>query len=69
MTSPLQSPVVAEFLRDVFAGGGLGVCELEVRARAAGLLGDRRRIAHAKTFKRAKKSLGMRSVHNVFKSS
>jgi hypothetical protein len=35
-------------------------------ARAAGLLGEGQRITHAKVFKKAKKSLGIRSVRNGF---
>jgi hypothetical protein len=35
-------------------------------ARAAGLLGEHQRITHAKLFKKAKKSLGIRSVRNGF---
>ena len=58
--------VAAEFLRDVLAGGALGVTELEVMARAAKLLGEGQRITHAKVFKKAKKSLGIRSVRNGF---
>jgi hypothetical protein len=41
---------VAAFLRDTLAVDALGVLELEARARAAGLLGERQRISHAKVF-------------------
>jgi hypothetical protein len=58
--------VAAEFLRDALAGGALGVPKLEAMARAAGLLGERQSITHAKTFKQAKKSVGIRSVRNGF---
>src|ERR1700719_348740 len=58
--------VAAEFLRDVLAGGALGVTELEVMARAAKLLGEGQRITHVKVFKKAKKSLGIRSVRDGF---
>ena len=58
--------VAAEFLRDVLAGGALGVPKLEAMARTAGLLGEGQRITHAKVFKKAKKSLGIRSVRNGF---
>ena len=58
--------VVAEFLRDVLAGRALGVPKLEAMARTAGLLGEGQRITHAKVFKKAKKSLGIRSVRNGF---
>ena len=56
----------AEFLRTALAAGPLRVPELEAKARAAGLLGERQRITHAKLFKRAKKSLGIRSVRSGF---
>jgi hypothetical protein len=58
--------IVAQFLEDVLAGGGVGVPDLEVKARAAGLLGARQRVTHAKLFKTAKKVLGIRSVRNGF---
>ena len=58
--------VATEFLRDVLAGGALGVPKLEAMARTAGLLGEGQRITHAKVFKKAKKSLGIRSVRNGF---
>jgi hypothetical protein len=58
--------VAAEFLRDVLAGGPLGVPKLEAMARAAGLLGQRQSITHAKVFKTAKKFLGIKSVRNGF---
>jgi hypothetical protein len=46
-------------LRDALAVDALGVPELEARARAAGILGERQQISHAKVFKHAKKSLGI----------
>src|ERR1700720_1939528 len=66
MPSRRSDVLVTEFLRDSLAGGALGVTQLEVMARAVGLLGGRQRIAHAKVFKRVKKSLGIRSVRNGF---
>ena len=39
---PQAAGLVAEFLRDALAGGALGVPQLEVMARAAGLLGEGR---------------------------
>ena len=63
---PRASGLVAEFLRDALAGGALGVPKLEVMARAAGLLGERQSITHIKVFKRAKKSLGIRSLRAGF---
>jgi hypothetical protein len=56
-----NATIVTEFLRDALAADALGVPELETRARAAGLLGERQHITDAKAFKRAKKSLGIRS--------
>jgi hypothetical protein len=58
--------LVTEFLGDALALGALGVPELEARARAAGLLGARQHITDAKTFKRAKKSLGIKSLRAGF---
>jgi hypothetical protein len=58
--------VVAEFLRDALAVDALAVPKLEVMARASGLLGGRQRITHAKVFKRAKESLGIKSVRSGF---
>lgn len=57
-----------DFLREVLASGPISVSELEAKARAAGLLSERQRITHAKPFKRAKKSLGIRSLRNGFGS-
>jgi hypothetical protein len=66
MPRRLSEAVVTEFLRDALAVDSVDVPELEARARAAGLLGERQRITHAKVFKRAKKFLGIRSVRNGF---
>jgi hypothetical protein len=68
MTSRPHAVIVTEFLRNVLAGGALGVPKLEAMARAAGLLSEVQRITHAKVFKQAKKSLGIRSVRNGFGS-
>ena len=61
--------VAAEFLRKELAKGPVLVSELEATARTAGLLGSGQRITHAKPFKRAKKSLGVRSVRSGFGSA
>jgi hypothetical protein len=61
MPRRLSEAVVTEFLRDALAVDSVGVPELEARARAAGLLGERQRITNAKLFKRVKKVLGIRS--------
>jgi hypothetical protein len=66
MTDRRHSAGVVAFLENVLADHGLCVPELEVMARAAGLLGQRQSITHAKVFKKAKKSLGIRSVRNGF---
>jgi hypothetical protein len=63
---PQPVGAVAEFLGNVLAGGPIGVPELEVMARSAGLLGDEQHITHVKAFKRAKRSLGIRSIRNGF---
>jgi hypothetical protein len=59
-----RSAVVLAFLKGVLADGELAVADLEVRAVAAGLLGERQKITDAKTFKAAKKRLGIKS-HRV----
>jgi hypothetical protein len=52
-----SSTSAVDFLRRSLAAGALGVLELEVKARAAGLLGERQQIQHAKAFIKAKKHL------------
>jgi hypothetical protein len=59
---------VTNFLQRTLAGGALGVTQLEAVARAAGLLGKRQQIQDAKAFKKAKKSLGIRSIRDGFGS-
>ena len=68
MPRPRSDALVTEFLRDALAVAALGVPELEARARAAGLLGERQQITHAKRFQRAKRRLGIRSVRTGFGS-
>jgi hypothetical protein len=63
-----SSASVVDFLQRSLAACALGVSDLEVKARAAGLLGDRQQIQHAKTFKKAKKALGIRSIRDGFGS-
>ena len=63
-----SSTAITDFLTHALAADALKVCELEAKARAAGLLGERQRIQHAKTFKKAKKTLGIRSIRNGFGS-
>jgi hypothetical protein len=52
---------VLEFLRRALAGGDVPVAELEMQARAAGLLGQDTRIGDAKAFRVAKRCLGIRT--------
>jgi hypothetical protein len=54
------------FLREALAESAVSAGELELKAREAGLLGERQRISHAKSFKRAKKVLGIKSVRTGF---
>jgi hypothetical protein len=58
--------IVTKFLRDALAVNAVGVPELDEKARAAGLLGERQSITTTKVFKRAKKSLGIRSRRTGF---
>jgi hypothetical protein len=66
MPRPRSEVLATEFLRDALAVDSLGVSELEARARSAGLLGERQSITTTKVFKRAKKSLGIRSRRTGF---
>jgi hypothetical protein len=66
---PNPAGIVAEFLRKGLAEGPVLVSDLEASAQAAGLLGNDQRITHAKLFKGAKKSLGIKSVRNGFGSA
>ena len=63
---PPSETKVTQFLRDALAEDALGVPKLAVMARAAGLLGERQSITHIRVFKRAKKSLGIRSLRAGF---
>jgi hypothetical protein len=63
--APSEVPVT-KFLRHALAAHGLGVTELDAKARAAGLLAEGRSITTAKVFKRAKKSLGITSRRTGF---
>jgi hypothetical protein len=62
------SASIADFLNCALADGALDVAGLEAKARAAGLLGERQQIQHAKAFKKAKKALGIRSIRDGFGS-
>src|ERR1700733_3293149 len=68
---PLRSPRprdedVRTLLQTAITGGTANVSELEILARASGLLGERQRISQAKQFKRAKITLGIQSVRQGF---
>jgi hypothetical protein len=63
-----RTAAAAGFLRHALARGALDISELEVKARAEGLLGQHQQIQHAKAFKKAKKALGIQSIRNGFGS-
>lgn len=54
------------FLQTALTSGTPNVPELEILARAAGLLGEHQRISQSKPFKRAKIALGIQSVRQGF---
>jgi hypothetical protein len=66
MPRRLSEPRVTSFLRDALADEALGVAKLDAMARSAGLLDEGQDIAQAKVFRRAKRSLGIRSVRDGF---
>jgi hypothetical protein len=57
---------VEAFLETVLASGCITVAELDVKAKAAGLISDRQSITSAKRFKLAKRNLHLRSVRRGF---
>jgi hypothetical protein len=59
---------VADFLQRALVGGAQDVTQLQEMARTAGLLGKQQQIQHAKAFKKAKRSLGIRSIRDGFGS-
>jgi hypothetical protein len=63
-----RTAAAAGFLRHALARGALDISELEVKARAEGLLGQHQQIQHAKAFKKAKKALDIQSIRNGFGS-
>jgi hypothetical protein len=68
-TNAVSKPVAAEveaFLRDVLGRGPIDVSEVEIMARAAGLLGENQRLAQNKAFQRARKVLGVTSNREGF---
>ena len=66
MKDPRRQARVSAFLRKSLAEGAQDVLKLEAMARAEGLLGERQRITHTRSFKRAKRSLHIRSVRAGF---
>jgi len=61
-----REAVVAQFLRKALAVEPLSMPKLDAMARAAGLLGEGQSISQAKSFRRAKDALGIRSVREGF---
>jgi len=61
-----SAKVVIQFLRTSLANGALAAADLQAMARADGLLSEHQQIRHAKAFKKAKKSLGIRSLRTGF---
>jgi hypothetical protein len=59
---------VVTFLRAALADGAHAVTKLEASARAAGLLNEGQRISPARVFRRAKRSLRIRSLRAGFGS-
>jgi hypothetical protein len=57
----VRPDLISGFLRGILAGGPVTVTVVEAEARAAGLLGPGQEVTCAKLFRRAKKSLGIRS--------
>jgi hypothetical protein len=66
MTIRAREAVVAEFLRKALAIEPLDVPELDMLAREAGLLDQDQHITNVKLFRRAKRSLGIRSIRDGF---
>jgi hypothetical protein len=60
-----RSAVLA-FLKATLGGGAKAVCDLELKARSAGLLSERQRVTHSKVFKWAKNTLAIRSIRSGF---
>jgi hypothetical protein len=57
----VRPDLISGFLQTILAGGPVTVTVVEAEARAAGLLGPGQEVTGAKLFRRAKKSLGIRS--------
>jgi len=63
-----RAAAVVDFLQQTLTSNPVAVAELEVRARAAGLLGVHQRITDAKLFKWAKAQLNIKSQRHGFGS-
>jgi hypothetical protein len=61
-----SSAPILNFLQRALVDGPVRVPELEIKARTAGLLGERQQIQHAKAFTKAKKALGIQSIRDGF---
>jgi hypothetical protein len=59
-------PAAVAFLEGALVRCSVAVADLEVRARAAGLLGERQSITDSKKFRAAKKKLGIMSRRDGF---
>jgi hypothetical protein len=60
-----REAVAADFLRKALAAKPVGVPQLDMMARTAGLLGEGPSITQAKVFRQAKKSIGIRSMRRI----
>jgi hypothetical protein len=60
-----REAVAADFLRKALAAKPVGVPQLDMMARTAGLLGEGPSITQAKVFRQAKKSIGIRSMSRI----
>src|SRR5690349_8568451 len=66
MTIRARETVAVEFLREALAAKAVSVPQLDMMARATGLLGEGQSITQAKVFRRAKNSLDIRSIRDGF---
>jgi hypothetical protein len=66
MNDPPAQTRVTAFLKGALADAPVDVASLEVKARAAGLVGERQRITNAKQFRHAKSAIGIPLARNGF---
>src|SRR5262245_39239548 len=64
MERAVRRTAIVAFLREALAEGPVSLAELELKARAAGLLDESQSISHS--FMRAKTVLGIKSVRTGF---